>query len=212
MEIILYSKNSDQKYSYNLNFDEFGNLYIENNINIFQINISGKNFPYAELGNFAKLSLSNLPINNITIQEKNNQLKDQVDQEENSSEESPELDYFPEESEYFLNSPDCTNSEESFDDENIKIYGINNKKFKFYSDNQNKIIYKRENGDITALYDTYIYNQEKLKFVSNSAEQDSIYRLNIHTNGYLFFRPIGYPEINYKLFLDSDQIIFQEIK
>ena len=65
-------------------------------------------------------------------------------------------------------------------------------------------INEREDGDIMALYDAYIYDHSLL-FKSNSRDGSSICRFRIYTNGDIYFHMIGKPETKFNLYLSNDE-------
>lgn len=220
MEIILYSENSEnsensnKQYACLMNFDEYGNLYIETGKKIYQINVSGKNIPYAETGLFTNLGVSNLPVKQFEID--NEDLLKKKIQDEDSDDSDIDPDNANPEINPEFDENELSDDNESIDEEQLKNYGTLHKKFIFWingkKSNNQKYIFKRLNGDVMALYDTYIYHDELLYFASDSPYNDVIYRINIHTNGYVFFKPIGYQEKCYKLILNNNHdLIFCEI-
>lgn len=88
-----------------------------------------------------------------------------------------------------------------------------NKKFLFsHIVDYNIPIYSREYGEVAALYDTYVYNESMLSFKTNSRDNTAIYRLILNTDGKISFRPIGYIEHHYNLYINSDgSLLFKEI-
>lgn len=216
-----------------ISFDVFGNLYLHDNINsdkIYQLNISGKNIPYFDFGNYEIINGYEKKLGTFAFLDKNKSLKTKIkikiekeinDYEEdnyNSDDEydldgDKNIDYYPEDNDHFDDNDD---SKESYDDgnqeideENIKLYGYDNQKFTFWNNiNDNPIpIFNRKDGDIMALYDVYIYDNDRLIFKSKSADNSSIYRfrINIDENDDIYFRPIGYTEQQLKLKLNDDE-------
>jgi len=175
-------------------FDRYGNIYLENNNNLYELEIDKKNNPIiTNINNNKQEEILN--INKITINK--NKLQQKIIDEDN--EEYKEI----EDKEYTINGKI---KEIIIDEDNINEYGIYNKPFIFYSPkySETKIIDMDQN--ISALYDTYIYENNTLIFVSKSCEEESIYRLILHTNGIIQFRNIGENNRQYRLNINNDTI------
>lgn len=195
----------------NINFDTFGNLYFGNS---HQINIDGKNVPYAEKGEYEITQKIQYKFGSFSLINNENSLSKRVKDEQITFDSDEENS--PDEENYFFDDTDHMNNEEnensnsgSFDEDNINNYGRHNVKFVFniLNDSIKIDINDRINGDIMALYDTYIYD-DKLLFKSNSSDDSSIGRFRIFTNGTIYFRMIGYPESKYTLQLQNDNLLF----
>lgn len=205
----------------------------------YQVNISGKNEIYLESNNYEILNKYDGKLNTFMLLDKNNSLKTKIknlkiernsenlddnldhDETEYDSEEEYDLegdkikqDYYPEDNDHLDNNNDNDNDSdgtEIYDEDNIKMYGQSNLQFSFWTQNiENDIdINERVNGDIMALYDTYIYdNNDNLIFKSSSRDASSIYRIKIYQRGDIFFRPIGYKEMKYKIINENDVLSF----
>lgn len=85
--------------------------------------------------------------------------------------------------------------------------------FIFYEKNGESKIPHRQNGDVPALYDTYIYDDTEtetstLIFSSKINTDNSIYRAIIYKSGKFYFRPIGCTtEKSYKLHIVDNKVI-----
>jgi hypothetical protein len=170
--------------SFEISFDPFGNIYLSKPNEIYQININGKNEPYAELGKYKIVSEYTNNINTFTMLE--HSLQEKVKNEENEEDEDNNSDYYPEENDH----QDNNNYEYSDDEEE--------KKFNFSKNNTDIKINEIEDENTMALYDVFIYDTN-LIFKSTSPDNSAIYRFRIFLNGDIYFRPIGYTEKKYKL-------------
>jgi hypothetical protein len=89
--------------------------------------------------------------------------------------------------------------------------------FIFYEKNGESTIPHRQNGDIPALYDTYIYDDttdesSNLIFSAKINTENSIYRAIIYKSGKFYFRPIGCTsEKSYRLQIIDDKVICEKI-
>jgi hypothetical protein len=236
MSIIIKTSDKDISFNFDICFDLYGNLYLDGNKHVnnkyfideshilnYQINITGRNIPYADPGKYTIINNYSKKINTFHQLQKDLSLKDKVklkkeqenmddihtlndfEDDEYDSDEEYKL-YYPEEEEYVENEYDSDDSDSDLiDEDNINKYGTDNKQFKFsvYNIDYKLAINNRENGDIAALYDTYIYDNGKLCFKSNSTDSESIYRIKLFDDGKLLFRPIGYQEKYYELYIDK---------
>ena len=207
-------------------FDPFGNLYLENNGKVYQANISGKHILYLEQGLFDIIKSYNSKIKKIDLLDKQNSLKvkiqkkiDRQDDEEmfDSDDEyyidnKDEIDYHPEDNDYYHDdSDDDDDTYEIIDDDNINRYGDMNSEFSFMNNDIEIKINYRENGDVMALYDTYIYNNDKLVFCCRSKDDSSIYRLRIIGDN-IYFRLIGDREQKYTVKVSNEALDLECIK
>jgi hypothetical protein len=211
MSIEIQYNNTNQIFQQS--FDLYGNFYLHDKndkINAYQLNISNNNIPYFEYGNYEIID-KKTKINTFKILDENslkNKVNDDnllnIDDEDNNN-----YDYYPEDENLMDNEDSIINEQDLLDEENIKNYGINNLKFDFWNNSFNKdiMIFDRKNGDIMALYDIYIYENNHLIFKSNASDKSSIYRICIYDSE-IVFRPIGYPTINYTLKFENNDINF----
>ena len=209
----------DEQYLIDVSFDFYGNLYFRLNNNTYQLNVDAKNTPYLDHDNYDILN------NNINNNINNNQFKLQKFNNYNTpygtlSEKMQTMinddshNFYPEDNTYYMLDEETNQHLSTLDNEDIidedmeKQYGVFNKKFIFSHNSINDIIpiNMRQNGDICALYDTYVYNETNLCFKSNSNDEISYYRIRLYNNGDLFFRPIGYSEKLYKLHIINDPV------
>ena len=233
MNINIKTIDSNINFKFKINFDVYGNLYLDgneikndnyfddlfkNDSLVFQLNISSKNIPFAEKGSYNIINNINKKINTFTVLDKVNSLKTKIKQkeenelnydynsDEDNSEDDKNIDYYPEDADHQMSFENLNvDFDELIDEENIKNYGYNNLKFIFSkSENYNNYdINYRVDGDIMALYDTYIY-EDKLIFKSTSPDNSSIYRLRLFANGECYFRSIGNNEEKYFLIIQKN--------
>ena len=202
--------------SYRLCFDPFGNLYLDSNGKIYQVNISNKHVPYLEEGLYNIIKQSTNLIKKLTAVDKQNSLRMKIQKKFEKQEDEEafdsddeyylddknEIDYYPEDNDYYHDSDSSeedngTIHNDIIDENNINNYGEMNLEFNFMKNDTDTIeINYRENGDVMALYDTYIYNNNKLVFTSHSKDNSSIYRLRIEGDN-IYCRSIGGVEHKY---------------
>ena len=219
---------NDQLKFLTISFDIYGSLYLHDDINpnkSYQLNISGKNVPYFDFGNYDIINKQSNKLGTFTLLDKNNSLKTKIkikiekeindyEEDEYNSDDEYDLDgdknedYYPEDNDHYNNEEINDNSEDEINEENIKLYGYDNHKFIFWN-NLNDIqvsIFDRKDCDVMSLYDTYIYDNDRLIFKSNSPDNSSIYRfriINNDDNSTIYYRPIGYSEQKLELILDE---------
>lgn len=218
----------------NICFDLYGNLYLDisnikndpyfndsndsNDANLFQINIDGKNIPIAERGDYPVISDTNTNLKKFMFGI-NHTLKDLVKDTLDDDDEGGLIEYFnyfPEDEDHYDVEESNNNTENSddcvIDEDYDRLYGRDNKPFNFTTHNiedndMNDInINDREDGNITSLYDTYVYNNGIL-ILKATSQTNSIYRIQIHNDGNFLFRPIGYSSTVYKVFIDKNKNI-----
>lgn len=207
-------------------FDLFGNIYFTSNNKTYQLSVNGRNQLHLDEGEYKILETKNI-LNRLNLISNKNGLHDMIEKEkeidlddidegdenENENEEEEKEDneiddedyvndleyekYCPEDSEYL--QPNIL-EDDLIDEDNIKTFGEDNKPFHFSSNSELFEIHNRELGDVSALYDTYIYDNGLLSFISVSPLKNSSYRLRIvdisNNTIILFFRPIGSVEKN----------------
>ncbi|QKF93740.1 hypothetical protein QKU48_gp0282 [Fadolivirus algeromassiliense] len=218
--MILSIKTNNYTINCSLSFDIFGNIYLHDidKNNTYQLNINGKNTPYLEQGNYDIIEKNTRNPNKFTLLDKNTSLRAKIkkmqkkheltqNDENDNSDDEYDLDgdknipdYYPEDNDHINN--DLESEDDIYDEDNINKYGTQNIKFNFWNSSTdiNIEINNRKDGDISALYDTFIYDEyNNLIFKSTSHDEYSIYRIKIFSNGDIFFRPIGYSEHKYKI-------------
>lgn len=200
-------------------FDYYGNLYIEMpDKKLYQVNIDRYNEPVLDHGVYDVINVENNPSDdknllgnfdlvNNKINLRNSIKKAQDDNNDiDDTEHEKDINHYPEEDEYYANDINTDSDDiKCIDEDNEKQFGVLNKQFIFSNCNSYHIdIDMRTNGDICALYDTYIYDSNNnLCFKSNSDSNTSYYRLKIFDDGKIFFRPIGYTEKSYILTMNE---------
>lgn len=209
-------------------FDLYGNAYLDTGLEqIYQICVNGKNEPFLDKGVYKiinntdssmKLSKNYKCVKgaNTLLEKSKTSLIEEADGEIDVS--TVHLELFPEDYDYCVDDTIKDESSENelsdndvqdntFLDEDIeKNYGSHNKKFMFKNiglGNKNIPIENREFGDVCALYDTFIYDGDKLIFISCDSVYDSVYRMQICTSGLIKFRPIGNQDKIYKIIVDG---------
>jgi len=183
-----------------LSFDLYGNVYIGSD---YQLNVTGKNEPYLEKGDYFVIDNINKKIKKNQLIFQTHLLKDKIKEqtdEYNSDEESDEIDYYPENTQEYIDS----DSEECIDGDNQSIYGHSNIPFNFWHNFTENIVTEKNDGDVMALYDVYVYDNVQLLFKSVSKDNSSIYIVKIHTDGNLFFRPIGSKETKHRVQMNNN--------
>jgi len=179
-------------------FNSYGNIYIELNKNTYKIYIDKNNVPYGENVNdkFSK------PYNNIQkfILRNDNMLSRKIKG-------IISINCFREDDEYI----DINKNNDSYmiNEDVTDMYGMQNIEFNFTKlDSHNKEINVYQYEDVCALYDTYLYENGKLIFVSKSYNNSSLFRINIHNNGYIYIRSIGDEDRKYNLEYRENKIHF----
>ena len=219
----------------NLYFDVNGiknNEYFTDGLqfNSLQINVDGRNRIYGEEGDFNILETKKDKLNKFKLTEEHSKLqhKTVVELTKNTEElevynmfddgeidpdmvdpYEEEIKYFPERAEFF--ETDAVSPDEIINEDVVNTYGHHNVKFIFShsSDDSMISIQDREDGDVTALYDTYVYQNENLCFKSSSKDDESLYTIKIHDNGTFYFRPHGFKGQEYKvLFTKNGKLLF----
>lgn len=200
-----------------------------------QINIDGRNNLYADDGEYTIIDSKNDKLSKFQLVEDHNLLHKKTKKEleiqglndkenneydydvfdeydvdqDNLDPEEEMLKYFPERAEFYM--VEHADSDHMIDEDNINNYGYHNTKFNFshLSSDVNVPIYNRENGDITSLYDTYVYQDGILCFNSSSKEEESIYTIKIYDDGIICLRPNGSYEQKYKItFTKNGNVLF----
>jgi hypothetical protein len=187
MHISIPNPDNTQSFNFIISFDPYGNIYFDGSQNshdpyfttpsslIFQLNVDRDNKPYLDNSNYDIIN-ENVPINKLKIVETNI-----IDEEED--------DYIIE-----------------FDEDGNEILcNDDNPPFTFYYNNEDIQICERENGDICALYDSEIYDENKNpKIHSFSGDNASIYKLKIFLNDDIYFNCIDNSDIKYRLVINEN--------
>ncbi|ARF11710.1 hypothetical protein Klosneuvirus_2_146 [Klosneuvirus KNV1] len=202
-----------------INFDPYGNLYFEHAQKTYQIIISGNGLPVLDQGSYTIIQPYVKEFKKIIPIDKKNplqqKLKKKLENQENNENDNSDDEYFldeqnddcyPEDKDHIIEEDIEEDDNTSIDGDTIEKYGEYNYKFDFWNIEHIDINY-REDGDITALYDIYIYDDNNLIFKSHSIDDSSIYRFRIYKNGDIFFRPIGGTERKCKLECINQELI-----
>lgn len=212
----IYNNSEADPIRLKISYDYYGNVYIDASClkedtfflpsvkdYIYQLNIDGYNNLFMEPGTY---KIYDTDITKKTYELKHIEPKPKPESEpklelEPTLEEEEEPEYFPEEDQYYINKNDDSDNEYIYEDIE-KQYGVYNKRFNFSSSITCIPIEMREDGEVSALYDSYIYNNNNVCMVSNSANEDTYYRIKLHMDtGIIQFRPLGGEEKTYKLYI-----------
>lgn len=220
MSIKIQTRNRHKEYHFQVLFDPYGNVYLDGSSYgtdpyfvvsdlplIYQINVDRHNKPFMEPGNYpvandvVKPVHKLIPLGDGSLKKHTKKEKEHVMEEH---EMEVEENYYPEKME-FMEDVVSEESEEFIDEDLLNKYGEHNVKFRFSGIQlENTMIVPREDENISALYDTYIYDKGVILFKSESQNEESIYLMKIHTDGKLIFRPIGYRDVAFNCFLHPD--------
>jgi hypothetical protein len=210
--------------NFSISFDVYGKMYFSSNNYEYQVNIDKNNNLIFEKDNYQIIDKYDKPIYQLqnldetSLKQKINEEDEEKEKEKekedeyNSDDVETEEDYYPEDNDYvIINEPTYSETIHELDD-TLYDYGEHNVKFDFWSPGvtgQIKINYKK-NGDIMALYDTYIYDiNNQLIFKSNSSDDSSIYRIKVYPTGDILFRPIGNIEKKYNLKVGVNELVLK---
>lgn len=182
-----------------VSFDNFGNLYFESSEEVYQININSEGAPTAEPGDYSIKEIDTKEVSNF--QPIHNKLESRAKEE---------LDrdiyfYFKEEKEFYEeeeeDSGESNRSLEFQDDDLLEKFGEDNLEFKFSAINPKyqPPIHSRTNGEVSSLYETFLYSDEKLCFKSCSKDNSALYRINLHLTGSFWIRAFGNRERLYEV-------------
>ncbi|CAH6421330.1 Hypothetical protein KVN_LOCUS227 [uncultured virus] len=228
MSLKIISDDNKNEYNFKILFDKYGNLYLDGNEyqnNEFfeetydlkyQLSIEKIGLIFDKI-NFDSNKLELINYSKIFLYEKDfnlrKKIKDEInnfDFEDNDDEyldEDQDYDkYYPEDLEYYEDNLD-SDSDNILDEDIICQYGESNKPFIFSNIDLFQIpICDIPSENICALYDTYIYDKNRLCFKTNSSDNSSIYRIKINNNE-LYLREIGCPDIKKFIKIDKNGII-----
>jgi len=213
MEVKILKENNETIAS-KISFDVNGNVYFDINNNIYQVSVDNKHKPYCDKANYEIKPLNNKPkmgklipsnskysLKGKTIQKIEKDKQELLDEElddEKENQDNHDRIYFHEDSQYY---EDIDLDAEAEDEDEPTEY------FSFTSHKMDIPINERENGEILALYDTLIFDDDhvcfKTKLLLGSDDIVPLYRLQIYTTGKCFFRPIGDKDQQYYLKLDQ---------
>lgn len=223
-------------------FDDYGNLYLNYDNNIYQFDITSNNtlelfkvnkssaFDYQILDN----NLNNYELNNLLLSNNDTSLKSNViknyvnninenniDIEENKlTNDNTEIDFTIDE---LNNKIIYLNEDLDFDYEQYKFYDndFHEDKFISFSNNQiPKLVEITQNNNYNeftlnmSIYDTYLYNNNKLFFVNKLNNNTSSYRIIINNNNnkhLVKLKIIGGKMFNYNINIINNELQLTEI-
>lgn len=183
-----------------VHIDTHGNLYLELDKKLYQLNIDKNNDPYLDGGDYSVITTETFE-------------KPNVGEILPRSDDAPHVNnkYFPEDAQYQMKT-----TYEYHDEMDDVSHFVFHKKCVNFNE-----ICERENGDIDALYDTYIYDNMKdpdgkqhtqLVFLSKLCDEVCAYRTILYTNGNFYFRAIGcVVEKKYKIIIDDNNIMIVHV-
>lgn len=191
-------------------FDTCGNMYIEYMEKMHQICIDGKNDIYTDVADYSILSHDSIECGYIMDIEKNTSNKETVmDIIEQDEDDVNSDDEFYDENDPFGSVSDRFYVEEKDYMFSISVEDYSLSQFYFCKrlGTDNFLINKRKNGDINALYDTFIYNNDKCLFRSKLIGEPPLYVVKVYPH-HINLRDIydiDYSK-NYKILLDGSEI------
>lgn len=178
--------------NYKICFDPYGNLYFEELNNYidpttYQINVDKNNMPYFDSGNYDIIEKAIINKNPINIEE-------DIPNDDNNDKPIYDVTH-----DYVIEMGD--DWEEALCEDNPKFD---------FECNIDNFCDERENGDVSALYDTEIYDANNNLIVrSTSSDMGSIYNLKIYLDGRATFNCKSYTPILYKISLnESKKLMF----
>ena len=187
-----------------IHVDTHGNLYFEIKNNdqiaakysssIYQLNVDKNNEPYLDIGDYDIIDDGDEHIPNFRVGTMAKSEKFVNDR------------YFPEDNGHTLiDTTPLVNPYEDLEEDS---------QFIFYQKENNITINNRNFGDINALYDVFIYDDNdicsgpQLIFQSKLQNEICIYRVILYTSGKFFFRAIGcFIENKYRLEITNNIIV-----
>ena len=166
----------------NIFFDSYGNLYLHTNEDCFQVNIDKNNLPIGDRGNYKILGHYN-DIRTDSL------LNKALDHER----------------------PNNLEEDKIVNEDVIKRYGYHNREFCFSNlkDSYKIPVYEIENEEIAALYDTSVYINENICFMSSSESHESIYEFSVCNNGTIKFNLMGSQQRTFKIKLFENMLQFE---
>ena len=198
-----------------IHIDVHGNLYFDHDGKIYQLNVDRNNEPYLDDGDYHIITDHYIDENKRENTYIGKIVKSEVFVNER---------YFPEDNGNTLVGNNTPDDDELYKEPEFTFYKFNELDERFRMDD-------RENGEINALYDTFIYEKnddiEKkshLIFRTKMQDETSIYRVNVyilnssemknekHSASEFYFRTIGcFIENKYELIYDGDKILCAKI-
>lgn len=184
--------------SVNVHVDFHGNLYLELHGKLFQLNIDENDEPYFDVNDYRVIKYEPSIVYGKIV--KSGKFYDDT--------------YFPENNGHTL----LKINDDMYDEFNEYDLLCGNDTFEFYDCDSGITVSSRINGEILALYDTFIYDDNnetltpKLVFQTKLRYETCIYRVSLYTSGKFFFRPIGcFMEKKYELYIVNDNISVKKL-
>lgn len=213
-----------------ISFDYYGNIYFELYGETYQLDIDKNNDPILDIGDY-EIYRDGSSINILTfdqladmrqskMNDKYNEADEEDDEEDESQKKYDDEDFLENENDYKYNDEFDDESDNEYEDNNYYTfedienkYGTGNKRFRFSSNfTENIGISLRKNGEICALYNSYIYKNEELCFRSESSDDyASCYCLKISYNGSIKFGSLGQEEHQYQLVFRDSKLLIRKI-
>lgn len=203
--------NSIEKAS--VSFDRYGNLYLTFRDINYQLNVDGKNKLFLLTGDYEISEPDTDLINQVKIKKMTasngmlfqKKIREELEELDSDGElDDEDYDLLKEDDDYWEDEKEILSEDEEEDylinEDLIEKYGEQNQPFVFWSTRSEEEIQinHRRDGDITSLYDSFIYENQQIIFRAQSLNEDSIYRLIIN-DGLILFRPIGESDRSYRL-------------
>lgn len=190
-----------------VSFDKNGNVYIDiskhyKSNNILQICVDGQNKPYCDPGDYSILNDAEHVFGNMFNSNEEEKIK--VDESDTDDEEPISGVKY---------DPICNISETYYYEEKGTYYNLKDKhdddsKFHFctLSSDDEIPVMDRLNGDILALYDTFLYKDGNNIFRSKLVGEVPLYILKLHETGEVYFRNICNKNIEkeYRFVIDKE--------
>jgi len=182
-----------------VHLDVCGNVYFEHNDVLTQLCVDAHDDPYLDPANYDIIIPEEEAIPEI--------IRGTITQSDTFNNDM----YFVEE-----NGTSFNRIRESFECDDMSddiCFSEDNVYFIFYEKDPKTDFPSRNNGDIPALYDTFIYDdvsEEKAEMILSAKinTENNIYRTIIYRSGKFFFRPIGsHIERCYKLAIENNSIV-----
>ncbi len=206
-------------------YDDYGNLYLKYNDKVYEFSINNKNdlelFEIFKNDNFNYDIVNNFDnIKQLNLLSKSNTLKSKIIREYiKEKEENPDIEYESDE-EISHSDYDDIHYQMQFYPEELEIIHESELieddvtyKFQYFSNNfiPNKLIEINndcENYNISC-YDTFLYNNNELIFMSKPNILNSSYRIFLHSNGEVNLKIIGSIKKIYKISISDNNLILE---
>lgn len=181
-----------------VHIDVCGNIYLKKTTEqdadmMYQLCINGNDDPYLDYGDYSVIKKSQC----FAPEELSDDveiLKEPVRGIIRNTDDFYDDKYYIEENGYSFDRKDKKTKydlelEDIYLNDDVDIYFI------FYEKNETNIIENRKNGDVPALYDTFMYDDTvtpaELQLTAKINTLNNIYRVNIYKSGKFYFRVMG---------------------